>query len=230
MPILLYIVLPLGAMLSQSLTLPVLDFRARQMEMGHRASADRRRNSPRAFRGQNARRHHRNVETLSAQRADVRRVGARARSAMDASRISRPSILCRAGIFADAHAAAGRQRWPSMRWLLGESGILWRISPGAKLWTTPFLRVLLVHTYSFGSYTFAYVSAALEDADASREEAARSLGANRLKTFFASTWPAVRAPLLAAALVTFMAASAASFHARRTCSTTPRAISPSRDS
>src|SRR6185436_13606961 len=82
----------------------------------------------------------------------------------------------------------------------------------AKAWVTPFLRVLAVHTYSFGCYTFAYVSAALEDADNSREQAALSLGAGRVQTFFAATWPVVRGPLLAAALLTFMA-SAASFSA-----------------
>src|SRR5207253_8378117 len=46
----------------------------------------------------------------------------------------------------------------------------------------------------------------------SREEAARSLGAWRIKTFFAALWPALRPAVLAAAILTFMAA-AASFSA-----------------
>ena len=96
--------------------------------------------------------------------------------------------------------------------LAGESGWLWRHVPAIKFFATPFARVLLVHVYSFGCYTYAYVAAALESGAPEREEAARSLGGNAWRSFAAATWPQIRAPLLAAALLTFMA-SAASFSA-----------------
>ncbi len=210
LPIILYIVNPLGAMLSQSLTLPVLDFRARQMGWDPA-------NQPFA--------------------AGIRRAifESKTREAIGGTlKLSALSVLTSGAWGLGLALLWTRREFPGRRFfaalgfspmlmpplvgtlafdaLLGEAGVLWRISPDAKFWVTPFLRVLLVHTYSFGCYTFAFVSAALENLDASREEAARSLGAGRARTFFAATWPAVRAPLLAAALVTFMA-SAASFSA-----------------
>lgn len=210
LPIILYIVNPLGAMLSQSLTLPVLDFRARQMGWD---------------------------PTSQPFAAGIRRAifETKTREAIGGTlKLSMLSVLTSGAWGLGLALLWTRREFPGRRFfaalgyspmlmpplvgtlafdaLLGEAGVLWRISPDAKFWVTPFLRVLLVHTYSFGCFTFAFVSAALENLDASREEAARSLGANRMKTFFAATWPTVRAPLLAAALVTFMA-SAASFSA-----------------
>ena len=94
--------------------------------------------------------------------------------------------------------------------LIGDGGVLWRVlgsEHGAPL-ISGFNQVLLVHAYSFGIYSYAYVAAALEDVDPSQEEAARSLGARTQRVFFTAVWPAIRAPLLASAFITFMAASA----------------------
>ena len=98
--------------------------------------------------------------------------------------------------------------------LIGGDGLLWAIIPlaGGKPWASPFGRVLLLHTYAFGIYTYAYTAAALQDCDLSREEAARSLGAGRIQTFFAAVWPLIRPAILASGLLTFMGA-AASFSA-----------------
>jgi iron(III) transport system permease protein len=98
--------------------------------------------------------------------------------------------------------------------LIGEVGSLWRWIPlsGGQPWVDGFGQVLILHTYSFGLYTYAYVAAALEDSDTSREEAARGLGAGTFRTFCTAVFPVIRAPLLASALLTFMAA-AASFSA-----------------
>lgn len=209
-PLLLYIVYPLGAMLTESITLPVQEFRARQMgwDPEHQPPA-----------------------------AGLRRIFSESKT-RDAARgtlvLSALSVLA-AGAWGLALALLwARREFPGRRWfyalgfspvlmppivgtlafqaLVGESGALWRYTPGLKEWAGPFARVLLVHTYSFGCFTYAYVAAALEGADSSREEAARSLGANTWRTFIAAVWPVVRAPLLAAALLTFMA-SAASFSA-----------------
>ena len=209
-PIFLYIVYPLGALLAESATLPVQKFRAREMkwDAAHQPFA-----------------------------AGVRRavVEDKTRKAIWGTlELSGLSVLA-AGAWGLGLALLwtrcefqGRRYFAALGYspmlmpplvgtlafysLAGDGGLLWRVVPFAKFYFTPFVRVLLVHTYSFGCFTFAYVSAALEDADASREEAARNLGAGRIKTFFAATWPVVRAPLLAAALLTFMA-SAASFSA-----------------
>ena len=98
--------------------------------------------------------------------------------------------------------------------LVGDGGLLWRWlgSPYGAPLISGFAQVLLVHAYSFGIYAYAYVSAALEDVDLSYEEAARNLGASGYRVFAAAVWPPVRAPLLASAFLTFMAA-AASFSA-----------------
>ncbi len=209
-PIFLYIVYPLGAMLAESVTQPVLKFRAEQMGW----------NPAKQPFGAGLRRALFEEKTRDAIWGTVR--------------LSALSALT-AGAWGLALALLWtRREFPGRRYfaalgfspmllpplvgtlafdaLLGEAGVLWRVLPFAKIWITPFSRVLLVHTYSFGCFTFAYVAAALEDSDTSREEAAGILGAGTIQTFFAATWPVVRAPLLAAALVTFMA-SAASFSA-----------------
>jgi len=209
-PILLYIVYPLGAMLAESVTQPVLNFRATQMgwDPAHQPFGAGLRRALFEDKTRDAIWGTLKLSALSALTAGAwglglallwtRREfpGRRFFAALGFSPMLMPPLV---GTLAfDA--------------LTGEAGALWQVAPFAKSWVTPFLRVLLVHTYSFGCYTFAYVAAALDDADTSREEAARSLGGGVLKTFFAATWPTVRAPLLAAALVTFMA-SAASFSA-----------------
>lgn len=209
-PVTLYIVYPLVAMLAESVTLPVLHFRATQMGW----------DAARQPFGAGLRRALFEEKTRDAMLGTLK--------------LSILSALA-AGAWGLALALLWtRREFPGRRYfsalgysplllpplvgtlafdaLMGEAGVLWKLLPAAKFAVSSFMLVLLVHTYSFGCYTFAYVAAALEDADASREEAARSLGAGRLSTFFAATWPTVRAPLLAAALITFMA-SAASFSA-----------------
>ncbi|MBE7465372.1 MAG: iron ABC transporter permease [Planctomycetes bacterium] len=94
--------------------------------------------------------------------------------------------------------------------LLGHSGLVWQWLPfaGGKPWLEPFGAVLVLHAYSFGLYTYAFAAAALQDLDPALEEAARGLGASRSRTFVAAIWPALRGPVGAAALLAFMAAGA----------------------
>lgn len=95
--------------------------------------------------------------------------------------------------------------------LLGNGGVLWRIlslgTDGTPL-LSPFLNVLLLHTYAFGLYAYAFLAAALSDLDPSHEEAVRSLGGSSWQVLKTALWPAVRAPAAAAALFIFMAAGA----------------------
>lgn len=74
------------------------------------------------------------------------------------------------------------------------------------------LAILLVHAYSFYVYFYAMTLAALERADPSLVEAARSLGAGPWRAFFRVTLPLLRPALMGAALLVFMS-SAASFSA-----------------
>jgi len=90
--------------------------------------------------------------------------------------------------------------------LIGDGGALWNIIPDGAM--SNFGRVLLMHGYSFGIYTYAFTAAALQDADVSREEAGRSLGGSTFSVFCAAVWPVLRGPLAAAALLIFMAAAA----------------------
>ncbi|HYF50408.1 MAG TPA: ABC transporter permease subunit [Planctomycetota bacterium] len=93
--------------------------------------------------------------------------------------------------------------------LIGDGGLIWASGqPPIK----GFWLVLIMHTYSFGVFTYAYVAAALDGADQSREEAARSLGAGPFRSFWTAVLPVIWLPLLASALLTLMA-SAASFSA-----------------
>jgi len=211
-PLLAYVVYPLGSMLAESVTLGVSPYRAQQMgwDPQHQPFA-----------------------------AGLRRVFAE-KVQLDAIwgtlSISIATVLC-AGAWGLAQVLLWHRRdFPGRKIfgvfgyvplilpplvgtlaffrLIGEGGWLWHALPisGGRAWLNGFGQVLLMHTYAFGMFTYAYVSAALEDADSSREEAARSLGAGRLKTFFAAVWPVISPALLASALLTFMAA-AASFSA-----------------
>jgi len=72
--------------------------------------------------------------------------------------------------------------------------------------------ILVVHTYSFYVYFYAMVGAALETVDVSQLEAARTLGAGRLRVFFRVMLPMLTPALLGASLLTFMS-SGASFSA-----------------
>jgi iron(III) transport system permease protein len=72
--------------------------------------------------------------------------------------------------------------------------------------------ILLIHAYSFYVFFYAMVSSALTTLDRSTVEAARTLGAGPVRTFFQVTIPQLRPALVGASLLTFMS-SGASFSA-----------------
>jgi len=72
--------------------------------------------------------------------------------------------------------------------------------------------ILTIHAYSYSVFFFTMVSAALEGMDASRMEAARTLGASRAHAFRRVLIPALMPALAGASLLTFMN-SGASFSA-----------------
>ncbi len=72
--------------------------------------------------------------------------------------------------------------------------------------------ILIIHAYSYSVYFFTMVSAALAVLDASRMEAARTLGASRAHAFRRVMVPALMPALAGASLLTFMN-SGASFSA-----------------
>src|ERR1043165_320593 len=192
LPILLYIVYPLGTLLSESLTRPVADYRAREMgwDLRHQPPAAGLRSAFQESKTREAIWGTLKLSALSAMTAGAWGLGL----ALLWTRREFPGRAFFAAIgFSPAlmPPIVGTLAFYS---LVGDTGALWHMLPFAKPWVTPFMRVLLVHTYSFGCYSFAYIAAALEDSDPAREEAARNLGASHWKTFFAATWPAVRAP------------------------------------
>lgn len=75
-----------------------------------------------------------------------------------------------------------------------------------------FTGILAVHTYSFYVFFYAMVSSALQGMDRGPIEAARTLGASRLRVFTRVMLPLLRPALLGASVLTFMS-SAASFSA-----------------
>ena len=102
--------------------------------------------------------------------------------------------------------------------LCGESGILARVVQGTfhlsrAPWT---LRgwgaLLLFHTYTMYPFFYVLTGAGLQRIDAGLAEAARSLGASRLRVLSRITLPQLTPSLIAAALLTFMT-SMASFSA-----------------
>jgi len=102
--------------------------------------------------------------------------------------------------------------------LCGESGILARTLQHAfHLSKAPWsLRgwgaLLLFHTYTMYPFFYVLTGAGLQRVDAGLAEAARSLGASRLRVLFRVTLPQLTPSLIAAALLTFMT-SMASFSA-----------------
>ena len=102
--------------------------------------------------------------------------------------------------------------------LYGESGILNR---SLQRWvgrSEPFFAlrgagaILFVHAYTMYVYFYLFVSAGLKRIDHSLAEAARSLGASRLRTFLTITLRQLTPSLVGASLLTFMT-SMASFSA-----------------
>lgn len=102
--------------------------------------------------------------------------------------------------------------------LCGESGILARATQNAfHLSNAPWsLRgwgaLLLFHTYTMYPFFYVLTGAGLQRIDAGLAEAARSLGASRLRVLFRVTLPQLTPSLIAAGLLTFMT-SMASFSA-----------------
>lgn len=100
--------------------------------------------------------------------------------------------------------------------LIGRDGIITRLLESTLGWEDAALpglwAVLLIHTYSFYVFFYAMVGPALENLDRAQIEAARSLGAGRIRVFLRVTLPLLRPALLGASLLTFMS-SGASFSA-----------------
>jgi iron(III) transport system permease protein len=106
----------------------------------------------------------------------------------------------------------------SFLFLYGESGILTRSLQRWLGWREPFFSfrgigaILFVHAYTMYVYFYMFVSAGLKRLDFALIEAARSLGASRLRVFLQITLRQLTPSLIGAALLTFMT-SMASFSA-----------------
>ena len=104
----------------------------------------------------------------------------------------------------------------SFYYLIGRDGLLPRIAERVLVTNGVSLEgplaILVIHTYSFFVFFYAMVSAAIENLDAAQIEAARTLGARRIRVMTRVVFPALRPAVLGAALLTFMS-STASFSA-----------------
>lgn len=104
----------------------------------------------------------------------------------------------------------------SFYYLIGRDGFIPRFLEKAFAIEDAFLQgpsaILLIHVYSFYVFFYAMVSAALESLDVAQIEAARTLGAGRVRVFLQVTLPQLMPALRGAALLTFMS-SGASFSA-----------------
>jgi iron(III) transport system permease protein len=106
----------------------------------------------------------------------------------------------------------------SFMFLYGESGIVSRSLQRALALKEPPIAlrgiwaILFVHAYTMYVYFYLFVSAGLKRLDFSLVEAARSLGASRVRTFFLVTLRLLTPALTGASLLTFMT-SMASFSA-----------------
>lgn len=100
----------------------------------------------------------------------------------------------------------------SFYYLIGRDGVvpraLERVLGGAGYALEGPWAILLIHTYAFYVFFYATVSAALAVRDRAQVEAARTLGAGRVRVFLRVTLPGLRPALLGAALLTFMSSSA----------------------
>ncbi|HEX7384895.1 MAG TPA: ABC transporter permease [Burkholderiaceae bacterium] len=82
--------------------------------------------------------------------------------------------------------------------------VQFEIRTGVQLAAT-FGGLVIAHTLIALPWTMRLVCASLVSANAASEEAARSLGANSLQTFFLVTLPTIRPGIIAAALFSFIA-------------------------
>ncbi len=104
----------------------------------------------------------------------------------------------------------------SFYYIIGRDGFIPRLLSGLfgiEIIQIPgFWAILLIHTYSFYVFFYAMVGPALANLDRTQIEAARTLGAGSVRTFYKVTLPLLRPALLGASLLTFMS-SGASFSA-----------------
>lgn len=104
----------------------------------------------------------------------------------------------------------------SFYYLIGRDGFIPRFAERVLGVEDAYLQgpsaILIIHVYSFYVFFYAMVSAALESLDVAQIEAARTLGAKRLRVFCQVTLPQLMPALRGAALLTFMS-SGASFSA-----------------
>jgi iron(III) transport system permease protein len=102
--------------------------------------------------------------------------------------------------------------------VFGESGILPRLLqagtgiPSSRVALDGIPAIVAVHVYSFNTYFFLFVSAALRQTDGSLVDAAAGLGASPSRILRLVILPGLRPALLGASILTFMA-SMASFSA-----------------
>lgn len=93
------------------------------------------------------------------------------------------------------------------QFLFGEYGIVphaLRLAFGVDLFLDGYAGVLVLHAYSFFPFFVLFVHAALERLDAAQEEAARSLGASRARSWWRVTLPALVPALLGAGALTLL--------------------------
>lgn len=93
------------------------------------------------------------------------------------------------------------------QFLFGEYGVLphaLRQAFGVDLFLDGYTGVLALHAYSFFPFFVLFVNAALERHDAAQEEAARSLGASRVRSWLRITLPALIPALLGAGALTLL--------------------------
>ncbi len=103
----------------------------------------------------------------------------------------------------------------SFWYIIGHDGLVPRAFEawiGADISLRGLGAVLVIHAYSFYVFFYAMAGAALQSLDVSQLEAARTLGAGRLRVFFLVTLPQLRPALIGASLLAFMS-SGASFSA-----------------
>ena len=95
--------------------------------------------------------------------------------------------------------------------LLGRNGVITKFFKAIGITTPPiygFFGIILVFTLKFFPYVYLYVSGAMSSIDRSLEEAAESLGSNKIRRFFTITLPVVMPTLAAGAVMVFMSSLA----------------------
>jgi len=95
--------------------------------------------------------------------------------------------------------------------LLGRNGVVTKFFKLIGITTPPiygFFGIILVFTLKFFPYVYLYVSGAMSSIDRSLEEAAESLGSNKIRRFLTITLPVVMPTLAAGSVMVFMSSLA----------------------